>query len=72
MLAIESYELSSGFQGKTFLWWCGTLPLKEMVKKGRCTGRTVVEFCTERGLCMGNTYFELVLMKEDMLCICRM
>ena len=32
--------ISSGFQGLKFVWWWGTVPKKERVKKGRGSGMT--------------------------------
>ena len=104
MLALKFSGLNSSFKGLKFVWWWGTAPIKEMVKKDRfwnewtetldsvgneyilyilgylngCIGdktragitstfgvpgendygRRVEEFCAERGLCVGNTYFK--------------
>ena len=40
VLALESYGLSSSFQELKFVWWWGTAPMKEMMKKGRGSGMT--------------------------------
>ena len=102
MLSLEFSGFNSSFQGLRFVWWWGTAPVKEMVKKeidfrttwtglwmvwngyrlcilgdlNRWVGdrtragitgafgvsgendnrRRVVEFCEERGLCVGNIF----------------
>ena len=33
MLALESCGLSSNSQGLKFVWWWGTAPIKELLKK---------------------------------------
>ena len=38
LLALESYGLSSGFQGLKFVWCEVATKMKEMVKKGRDSG----------------------------------
>ena len=42
-LALESDELSSGFQGLKFVWWWGMAPMKELVGKGSGSGMTWTE-----------------------------
>ena len=35
VLAQEFFGLNSSFQGLKFVWWWGTDPVKEMIKKGK-------------------------------------
>ena len=37
---IYIYGLSSNSQGLKFVWWWGMVPMKELVKKGRGSGKT--------------------------------
>ena len=40
MLTLEFSGLNSSSQGLKFVWWWGTAPMKELVKKGRDSGMT--------------------------------